>query len=159
MAQPVNHLRGVELVVRRRAVVGEVEKMQQPLTVSTVFEHRNALSVDRVVQVHDVHPVAAVVDVCFGEAGQAEEVLVAERNGRERHVASPNHVDLGHCWVGKMIQDSIPRPREEEPQANKEGQEPKQALDFRFVWGESVFQPMDFCSKNKRGCNILSAVG
>lgn len=159
MAQPVNHLCGVELVVRRWAVVGEVEKMQQPLSVSTVFEHRNALSVDRVVQVHDVHPVAAVVDVRFGEAGHSEEVLVAEGNGRKRHAARPNHVDLGHSWVREKIQDSIPRPREEQPQANKEGQEPKQALDFRFVWRECVFQPMDFCSKNKRGCNILSAVG
>lgn len=108
MAQPVNHLCGVELVVRRRAVVGEVQKMQQLLTVPTVFEHRNALSVDRVVQVHDVHPVAAVVDVSFGEVGDAEQVLVAEGNGRKRHVARPNHVDLGHGWVGKKIQDSIP---------------------------------------------------
>lgn len=68
---------------------------------STVFEHGNALAVDRVVQVHDVHPVAAMVEVSFGQAGHTEEVLVAERNGWKRHVVRPNHVDLGHGRVGK----------------------------------------------------------
>lgn len=138
MPQPVNQLRGVELDVRSRREVGEVKKLQESFFMAAVLQHGNALAVERVVQVHDVHPVAAIVEVSVSKPGHTEEILVAERDGWKSHVASPNHIDFSDGRTREEIQDSIPRPGEEQPKANKEGQKPKQSLDFGFVWRESV---------------------
>lgn len=157
MPEPVDHLRGVKLDVGRRCEVGEVEKMQESFFMSAVLQHGNALAVECVVQVHDVHPVAAIVEVGFSEPGHPKEVLVAERDGRESHAACPNHVDFRDGRVREEIDDSIPRPGEEQPEANKEGQKPKQSLDFGFVRRECVLQPVDFCFEDERCCDVGDA--
>ncbi|TNN55393.1 hypothetical protein EYF80_034405 [Liparis tanakae] len=94
VAEATHHLGGVDAVAGGRGVVAEVQQAQEALPVS-VSEDGQAPLHHRVVGVHEVHPVAAVVQVLLGQGGHAEHVLVAEGDRREGHAVSPHHVDLG----------------------------------------------------------------
>lgn len=142
MSQPSQHLRGVDLLIGSRAVVAKVQQAEKP-RLAAVPDDGQALLHQRVVLVHQVHPVAAVVQVVPGQRGHAEHVLVAEGDGRERHVVSPNHVDLRDGWVGHHVHDPIPRPRAQETDTHKEGHDPGHSLQFVLVRGEDELQTVD----------------
>lgn len=142
VSQPSQHLRGVDLVIRMRAVVAEVQQAEKPW-LAAVPDDGHALLHQCVVQVHQVHPVAAVVQVVPGQCGHAEHVLVAESDGREGHVVSPHHVDLCDGWVGHHVHDPIPRPRAQKTDAHKEGHDPGHSLQFVLVRGKDELQTVD----------------
>lgn len=74
-----------------------------------------------VVGIHEVHPVAAVVQVIPRQGGNPEHVFIAQSDGWKGHVVSPDHVDLGNDWVGHEIEDAIPRPSTKEADTKEEG--------------------------------------
>lgn len=142
VSQPSQHLRGVDLVVGTRAVVAEVQQAEEP-RLTAVPDDGHTLLHQRVVLVHQVHPVAAVVQVVPGQRGHAEHVLVAEGDGWEGHVVGPNHVDLCDGRVGHHVHDPIPRPRAQETDAHKEGHDPGHSLQFVLVRSEDELQTVD----------------
>lgn len=154
VSQSSQHLRGVDLVIGTWAVVAEVQQAEEPW-LAAVPDDRHALLHQRVVGVHQVHPVAAVVQVVPGQRGHAEHVLVAEGDGREGHVVSPNHVDLCDGWVGHHVHDPIPRPRAQETDAHKEGHNPGHSLHFVLVRGEDELQTVDLGPGDETRCDLL----
>lgn len=125
-----------------RAVVAEVQQPEEPW-LTAVPDDGHALLHQRVVGVHQVHPVATVVEIVPGQRRHAEHVLVAESDGREGHVVSPHHVDLCDGWVGHHVHDPVPRPRAQETDAHKEGHDPGHSLQFVLVWCEDELQTVD----------------
>lgn len=101
-----HHLGGVDAVSGSRAVIVEVQQTQETPFVA-VFEEEQALLYDRVVGIHEVHPVAAVVQVFLGQCGHAEHIFITQSDRWEGHVASPHHVDLCDGWVGHQVLDSV----------------------------------------------------
>lgn len=75
MTEASHHLSGVDVVIGSGAVIGEVQQSQETPFVA-VFEEGQALLHDRVIGIHEVHPVAAVVQVFLGQCGHAEHVFV-----------------------------------------------------------------------------------
>lgn len=121
MAQSTNHLSGVEAEAGWRDIVGEVQQPHQPLSVVAVLQHGHALPVQRMVGMHNVHPVPAVVQVCFGETRHAKDVLVTQRDGRKSHVGRPHHVNLRDGGERQKVEQAIPGPDEQKCQADADG--------------------------------------
>lgn len=142
MTEASHHLRGVDAVTGPRAVIVEVQQTQETLF-GAVFEEGQALLHDRVIGIHEVHPVAAVVQVLFGQRGHAEHILVAEGDSWEGHVASPHHVDLCDGWVRHQILDPVPGPDAKETNAHEEGHDPDDPLRSGLVRAEDKLQTMD----------------
>lgn len=131
-------------------MVGEVQETHQSLFVPAVLQHRHALPVHRVVGVHHVHPVAAVVKVCPGKARHAKEVLVAQRDGGKRHAVRPHHIDLRDDGEGEEVKQAVPGPDEQKHQADADRQKPEEALGFGFVRRKNVPQPVHLGSEHER---------
>lgn len=70
-----HHLSGVDVVIWSRAVIVEVQQIQETPFVA-VFKEGQALLHDRVIGIHEVHPVAAVVQVFLGQCGHAEHIFI-----------------------------------------------------------------------------------
>lgn len=154
VSQPSQHLRGVDLVIGTRAVVAEVQQAEEP-GFAAVPDDGHALLHQRVVRVHQVHPVATVVQVIPGQRGHSEHVLVAEGDGREGHVVSPHHVDLSDGWVGHHVHDPIPRPRAQETDAQKEGHDPGYSLQFVLVRCKDELQTVDLSPGDETSRDLL----
>lgn len=148
MTKSPHHLSGINAVIWVRTVVFEVQQVEETLLVA-IFEDGQALLHHCVIRMHEVHPVAAVIQVILGQCGHTEHVFVAESNSWEGHVVSPNHVDLCDSRVGHQVQDSIPGPRAKETNAQKEGHDPDDSLRFRLVRGENKLQTVDLGSHYK----------
>lgn len=129
VAEATHHLCGVDAIIRGRGVVLEVQQSQESRFVA-VFKDGQALLYHRVVRIHEVHPIAAVVQVILGQAGCTKHILIAESHRWEGHVVSPDHVDLGDSRVGHEIEDSVPRPGAQQTDAEKERQAPDDLLRF-----------------------------
>lgn len=142
MTEPTHHLRGVGVIIGGWGVAAKVQESEQTLLV-IVFKDRQAPLYDCVIMIQEVQPVAAVIQVIFSQRGYPENIFVAEGNGWEGHVVSPDHVDLGDSGVGHQIEDSIPGPGEEETQTKEEGHDPDDPLRFRLVWREDKLQTVD----------------
>lgn len=132
MTEASHHLGGVDAIIGVRIVVVEVQQAQETLLVA-VFKDGQAPLHHCVIRIHEVHPVAAVIQVILGQSGYAEHIFVADGNSWEGHVVSPHHVDLRDSRVGHQVQDSIPGPSDEETEANEEGHDPDDPLRFRLV--------------------------
>lgn len=143
MAEASHHLCGVGAESRGRGVVFEVQQVQETLYVA-VSEQGHALLHHCVIVVHQVHPVAAVVQVILGQSGHTEHVLVAESNSWEGHVVSPHHVDLGDGRVGHQVEDPIPGQGAQQTDTKEEGHDPDDSLQFRLVRKEDKLQTMNF---------------
>lgn len=154
VAETSHHLGGVDAVIGARAVAAEVQQAQEP-RLAALLEDGQALLHERVIGVHEVHPVAAVIQVTPGQRGHAEHVLVAEGDRREGHVVSPHHVDLCDGGVGHHVHDPIPRPRAEETDAQEEGHDPDEPLQFGLVRGEDKLQAVDFGSCDEIHCDLF----
>lgn len=154
VSQPSQHLRGVNLVIGKWAVVAEVQQAEEP-RLAAVPDDGHALLHQCVVRVHEVHPVAAVVQVVPGQRGHAEHILIAEGDGWEGHVVSPHHVDLCDGWVGHHVHDPIPRPRAQETDAHKEGHDPGDSLQFVLVRGEDELQTVDLGPSDETHRDLL----
>lgn len=132
MAEASHHLGGVDAVIRGRGVVVKVQQAQETLLVA-VFKDGHAPLHHCVIRIHEVHPVATVIQVLPGQSGYTEHIFIAESNSWEGHVVSPHHVDLRDSRVGHQVENSIPGPGEEETDTNKEGHDPDDPLRFRLV--------------------------
>lgn len=97
-----HHLRGIDAVIWVWTVVFEVQQVEETLLVA-IFEDGQALLHHRVIRIHEVHPVAAVIQVILGQCGRTKHVFIAESNSWEGHVVSPNHVDLCDSRVGHQV--------------------------------------------------------
>lgn len=106
MTEASHHLSGVHAIIGSRAVIAEVQQTKQTPFVA-VFKEGQALLHDRVIGIHEVHPVAAVVQVFLGQRGHAEYIFITESDSREAHVVSPHHVNLCDGWVGHQVVDSV----------------------------------------------------
>lgn len=144
MTETSHHLGGVDAVIRVRAVVVKVQQTQETLLVA-VFKDGQAPLHHGVIRIHEVHPVAAVIQVILGQSGHTENIFIAESNSWEGHVVSPHHVDLGDGRVGHQVEDSVPGPGAEETDTNKEGQDPDDPLRLRLVRREHKLQTVDLC--------------
>lgn len=129
MTEASHHLSGVNVVIRRWGVVFEVQQAQKTLFVAVPKEGQAPLH-HCVIRIHEVHPVAAVIQVILGQSGHTKHIVIAESNSWERHVVSPDHVDLCDSGVGHQVEDSIPGPGDKETNANKKGQDPDDSLQF-----------------------------
>lgn len=154
MSEAPHHLSGVDAVIGSRAVVVEVQQTQKTPFVA-VSEEGQALLHDGVIGIHEVHPVAAVVQVFPGQRGHAEHVFVTQSDGREGHVASPHHVDLRDGWEGHQVMDSVQGPDAKETNANEEGHDPDDALQSRLVRAEDKLQAVDLGPPNKLHTDLL----
>lgn len=154
MTEASHHLRGVDAVTGPRAVIVEVQQTQETLF-GAVFEEGQALLHDRVIGIHEVHPVAAVVQVLFGQRGHAEHIFVAEGDSWEGHVASPHHVDLCDGWVGHQILDPVPGPDAKETNAHEEGHDPDDPLRSGLVWAEDKLQTMDLGPRDELHADLF----
>lgn len=154
MAEPTHYLRGVDVVVGGPVVVVEVQQVEETL-LGTVFKDGQAPLHHRVVRIHEVHPVAAVIQVVLGQGGHSEHVFIAEGHSREGHVVSPHHVDLSDNRVGHQVEDSIPGPGAEETHTHEEGHDPDDPLKFRLVWREDKLQTVDFGPHYEIHCDLL----
>lgn len=76
---------------------------------------------ESVVGIHEVHPVAAVVQVILRQGGNTEHIFIAQSHSGKGHVVSPDHVDFGNDWVGHQVEDAIPRPSTEKADTKEEG--------------------------------------
>lgn len=132
MAEASHHLGGVDAVIGVRTVVVEVQQAQETLLVA-VFKDGQALLHHRVIRIHEVHPVAAVIQVILGQSGRTENIFIAEGDSWEGHVVSPHHVNLCDGGVGHQVEDSIPGPGAKETDTNKEGHDPDDSLWFGLV--------------------------
>ncbi len=65
MAEASHHLGGVDAVVRVRAVVVKVQQAQETLLVAVLKDGQAPLHYC-VIRIHEVHPVAAVIQVILG---------------------------------------------------------------------------------------------
>lgn len=129
MTESSHHLGGVDVVIGVRTVVAEVQQSHETLLVA-IFKDGQALLHDCVIGIHEVHPVATVIQVILGQSGYTKYIFIAESNSWEGHVVSPHHVDLCDSRVGHQVQDPIPRPGAEETNAHKKGHDPDDTLWF-----------------------------
>lgn len=154
MTEASHHLSGVGAVIRVRTVVIEVQQAQETLLVA-VFKDGQAPLHHCVIRIHEVHPVAAVIQVILGQSGYTEHIFIAESNGWEGHVVSPHHVDLRDSRVRHQVEDSVPRPGDEETETNKEGHDPDDSLRFRLVRREDKLQTMDLGPHYEIHCDLF----
>lgn len=129
MTESSHHLCGVDAVIGAWTVVVEVQQAQETLLVA-VFKDGQALLHDCVIGMHEVHPVAAVIQVILGQSGHTKYIFIAESNSWEGHVVSPHHVDLCDGRVGHQVEDPIPGPGAEETNAHRKGHDPDDTLQF-----------------------------
>lgn len=142
VTEPTHHLGGVDTVIRGWGVVIEIQQAQETLLV-VFLKDGQVLLHHCVIKIHEVHPIATVIKIIPGQGGYTENIFIAESHCWEGHVVSPHHVDLSDSRVGHQVQDSVPRPGDEETETKKEGQDPDDPLWFGLVWKEDKLQTMD----------------
>lgn len=81
VTQPANHLSGVNMVIRGWGIVVEVQQVEETVLVA-VFEDGQAPLHHCVIGIHQVHPVANVIQVGLGQNRHTEQVFIAD----------------SHCW-------------------------------------------------------------
>lgn len=153
MAEASHHFGCVDVVIGAWTVVVKVQQAQETLLV-TFLKDGQAPVYDCMIRVHEVHPVAAVIQVILGQCGDTEHVFIAEGNSWEGHVLSPHHVDLCYGGVRHQVEDSVPGPGAQETDAHKEGHDPDNPLQLRLVWGEDKLQTVDLCPHYEIHCDF-----
>lgn len=68
---------------------------------------------------------------------------------------SPDHVDLGDCWVRHQVEDAVRGPGDQHTDTDKEGQDPEDALGFALVWGEDKLQAMNLGLPQESRCDLF----
>lgn len=154
VTQPAHHLRGVDAVIWGRGVVVEVQQIEETLLVAVLQDGQAPLH-HCVVGIHQVHPVATVIQVILGQGGNAEQVLVAESNGWERHVMSPDHIDFGDGRVGQQVEDTVRGPYDQQTDTHEEGKDPDGSLWFGLVCREDKLQTVDLRPLHESHCDFF----
>lgn len=154
MTEPTHHLGGVDAVIRGRGVVVEIQQAQETLLVAVLKNGQTPLH-HCVIRIHEVHPVATVIQVLSGQGGYTENIFIAESHRWEGHVVSPHHVDLSDSRVGHQVEDSIPRPGEEETETNEEGHDPDDPLWFGLIRREDKLQTVNLGPHYEIHCDLF----